>query len=163
AFLSLYSNTRKDLLFMNAADRQWRMDEMFKMREAMQRDNLDLVVGNRVDKQYTLYRKLVSHSFRIFSETLFGVPLWDPGSIKLMREPIRRIPVISTGVFEQAERIIRAHHLGYRVGKVDVDHLPRTAGKAGGASLKNVRSALRELAAFHRAYRKGELGAPADA
>ncbi len=155
AFQSLYDHTRRELLFMNAADHQWKMDEVFPMLEALRRDRLDLVVGRRVDKQYTAYRKLISHGFRIMTETLFGVPVWDPGSIKLMREPIRRIPVVSTGVFEQAERIIRAHHMGYRVGHVDVAHLPRTAGKAGGASWRNVRSAVTELFRFYAAYRRG--------
>lgn len=155
SFSSLYANTRKELLFMNAADRQWRMDELFKMLDELRAGPYDLVIGNRVDKQYTPYRKLISSSFRLLCEILFRVRVWDPGSIKLMREPIRHIPVISNGVFEQAERIIRAHALGYRISKVDVDHMPRTSGKARGASWRNVLGSARELIRFYIAFRKG--------
>ena len=136
SFMTIFGETRKELLFIIAADRQWKMEELPKMLEVMRTGPYDLVIGNRVSKQYTPYRKIISSSFRVLCETLFRVKVWDPGSIKLMRAPIREIQVDSRGVFEQAERIIRAYALGYKVTKVDVEHMPRTSGKARGASLR---------------------------
>ena len=154
AFKTIYEETRKELLFMNASDRQWRMEELFPMREALRQGPHDLVIARRVEKRYTPFRKFVSACYRISCETLFRVKVWDPGSIMMMREPIRRIQVMSTGVFEPAERVIRAHAMGYRVTKVDVEHLPRTSGRATGASWKNIRGAVRELIAFYIYYRR---------
>jgi dolichol-phosphate mannosyltransferase len=158
AFQSLYKETRKDLLFMNASDRQWRMDEVVPMLAALRGLPCDLVIGNRASKQYTPYRKIISASFRILCESLFGVRVWDPGSIKLMRAPVRLIPTESKGVFEQAERIIRAHALGYRVAKVDVAHLPRASGRAGGASWRNIVSGVADLIRFYRSFRRERAG-----
>ena len=161
SFKTIYSQARKELLFMNAADGQWSMEELFPMLEALRSGPFDLVIGNRARKHYTPYRRFVSACFRILSEKLFQVKLWDPGSIKLMREPIRRIPVDSRGVFEQAERIIRAHALGYRVAKVDVEHLPRTSGRGRGASWRNVVGGVRDLARFYIRFRRGLASSPA--
>ena len=58
---------------------------------------------------------------------------FDAGSIKLLRQDVLRIPLISRGPFREAERIIRATRRGYRVGAIEVEHHNRHGGKATGA------------------------------
>ena len=56
---------------------------------------------------------------------LLGVPTYDAGSIKaLKRELLEKIPIVSTGVFDEAERIIRATKMGYVIGSIPIRHLP---------------------------------------
>ena len=155
AMARLCSEASMDLLFLNAADGQWRMTELLPMREAMRDQALDLVIGARIQKRYTPYRRLISVLGRVLCERLFGFELWDPTSIVLLREPVRRIAVGSRGVFAHTERIVRARALGYRAGKVDVEHLPRSSGRGHGASLANILLALRECASFYAEFRTG--------
>ncbi|MDE0736896.1 MAG: hypothetical protein OSB47_13810, partial [Pirellulaceae bacterium] len=45
----------------------------------------------------------------------------------------------------EAERMIRAARRGYRIGTVDIEPERRVAGRARGASWKNVLGSLRDL------------------
>ena len=154
---ALCREARGEIVFLNASDGQWPMEELFPMLEALRRLPCDLVVGNRAVKQYTLWRKVISTSFRLFTETLYGVKVWDPGSIKLMRRPVARIVTTCSGVFEQAERIIRARAMGFRVEKVDVRHNPRTSGLARGASWRNIAAGVLECLTFRLTFRAGRV------
>ncbi|MBQ18648.1 MAG: hypothetical protein CMJ65_16170 [Planctomycetaceae bacterium] len=109
-------------------------------------DTLDIVICNRIFKRYTLYRRLVSWSYRWLPRILFGVELYDPGSTKCRRRTlIEEIPLTSRGVFAEAERMIRAVRRGYRLGKVDVRPERRLAGDPRGADFVNVVGAVIDL------------------
>ena len=102
----------------------------------------DLVVCERTFKRYTSYRKLVSRLYRLLPRLLFGVDLFDPGSTKCRRRSlVDEIPLISRGVFIEAERMIRASRRGYRLTRVEVDPERRMAGDPRGASFANVMGA----------------------
>src|SRR5262249_13599351 len=77
---------------------------------------------------------------------VFGVHTHDAGSIKLFRRELLRIPLLSRSPFREAERIIRARRLGYRIGVVDVEHHDRRGGRATGARWRRVAQSLRDLA-----------------
>ncbi len=99
----------------------------------------DIVVCNRTFKRYTMYRRVVSGLYRLLPRVLFGVELFDPGSTKCRRRSlIEEIPLISRGVFIEAERMIRAARRGHKVAKVDVEPERRMSGEPRGASLANV-------------------------
>ncbi len=109
------------------------------------RDRFDLVVGKRVVKHYTLRRALISEAFNLLPLVLFGVRTHDAGSIKLVRRELFQIPLCSRGPFQEAERIIRARRLGYRIGVVPVENRPRRGGKATGARWGLVGQAVLDL------------------
>jgi hypothetical protein len=75
---------------------------------------------------------------------LFGLVTRDAGSIKLGAREVFTCDVISRSPFAEAERIIRAHRRGYRVEFVPINFLPRTHGKAKGATLPNLIASLRD-------------------
>jgi hypothetical protein len=108
-------------------------------------DRYDLVVARRKVKHYSLVRRVVSWGFNTLPVLLFATHTYDAGSIKLVRRELYEIPVISSGVFVEAERVIRANRRGYRVGFVDVDHFPRRSGTASGARLAVVARSLIDL------------------
>jgi glycosyltransferase involved in cell wall biosynthesis len=144
ACATLYSVARGRYVFLNASDGQWRTAECLRMMAL--REQFDLIVGRRVCKRYGLRRRLVSGLFNLLPRVLFGVQTHDAGSIKLFRRDVLDIPLISRGVFREAERIVRAQRRGLRIGAVDVEHLPRHGGREGGAKLSLVAGAVADLA-----------------
>jgi glycosyltransferase involved in cell wall biosynthesis len=140
---TLFREARGVYVFLNASDGQWKTAECLRMMEI--RDRYDLVIGVRKQKHYTLWRKAVSGAFNLLPRLCFGVPTYDAGSIKLYKAEVLTIPLISRGVFGEAERIIRAERRGYRVGTIEVDHFSRTGGLATGARLSVVAVAVADL------------------
>jgi len=135
-FEELYHWANMDLVFLNSADGQWSMDTLLNMFPLTNR--YDLIVARRREKHYGPKRLLVSWLFNILPIVLFRTKTYDAGSVKLVRREIYDIPMKSNGVFAEAERIIRASRLGYRIGVVDVEHFPRKSGKATGAKFSLV-------------------------
>ncbi len=142
-FTELYRWANMDLVFLNSADGQWKMQILVEMLPLMK--DADLVVARRKQKHYRLNRQLVSWFFNLLPLLMFHSKTYDAGSVKLVRREIYEIPITSTGVFAEAERIVRARRRGYRVASVDVDHFSRTSGKATGAKFSLVMEALVDL------------------
>jgi glycosyltransferase involved in cell wall biosynthesis len=142
-FRELYHWAGMDLVFLNSADGQWKMQVLIDMLPLM--DKCDLVVARRKEKHYRLSRHVVSWVFNAVPILLFGTKTYDAGSVKLVRREIYNIPIISSGVFAEAERIIRGKRRGYLIASVDVEHFPRVAGKAMGAKPSLVIEAAADL------------------
>ena len=142
----LYASARGRLVFVNSSDGQWRCAEVLSMLAVA--DRLDLVVGRRTHKRYGPWRRIVSGAFNLLPRLLFGVDTHDAGSIKLFRRDILDLPLTSRSPFREAERIIRASRLGYRVGSVDVEHLDRRGGKASGARWRLIAQSMADLGRF---------------
>jgi glycosyltransferase involved in cell wall biosynthesis len=130
-FSELYSWAGKALVFLNSADGQWEMAVLHDL--LMSARDFDLVVGSRRNKCYGTTRKFISWAFNQLAFLLFRVRTYDAGSVKLVRREIYDIPIKSSGVFGEAERIIKASRRGYRITVMEVEHRPRVAGKARGA------------------------------
>ncbi len=139
----LYASARGKLVFVNSSDGQWKCAEVLPM--LAQSDQHDLVVGRRTHKRYGTWRRIVSATFNVLPRLLFGVDTHDAGSIKLFRREILDIPLLSRSPFREAERIIRAQRLGYRIGSVDVEHLDRRGGQASGARWRLIAQSLADL------------------
>ena len=139
-FNELYRWAKKDLVFLNSADGQWRMSTVLYLLPLI--NEYDILVGRRPDKHYGLSRHLVSWLFNLLPRVLFFTRTYDAGSVKLLRRSVYEIPIISSGVFAEAERMIRAQRLGYRIGVKDVAHFPR---KASGAKPALILEASRDL------------------
>ena len=147
SFEELYAAATKDAVFLIPGDGQYPPEALRACVPLLATH--DIVVCNRRSKRYTLYRHVISAGFRLLPLVLFGVRLYDPGSVKLVRrEIIAGVRVRSKGVFVEAERLIRAARRGYRIGKIDIEHELRSGGKARGASARLVREALRDVLAL---------------
>jgi glycosyltransferase involved in cell wall biosynthesis len=138
---ALYAAASKAWIFLNSADRQWRMDCLELMLAEALRGS-DLVVGVRTDKRavYTPYRRLLSRTYEAVVRGL-GAPVGDPGSIKLGKSELLKAPVAARGVFAEGERLIRAARAGARVTGCEVPFERRRSGKATGARADVVKTA----------------------
>jgi dolichol-phosphate mannosyltransferase len=143
---TLYATARHPWVFLNSADRQWPMQALVAMAEAVAQ-GADLVVGVRTNKRevYTPYRRVVSWTYEAVVRAL-GAPGGDPGSIKLGRRALLHAAVVADGVFAEGERIVRAARGGARVVEVPVEFVRRGAGQATGARRDVVRRAAVDAA-----------------
>jgi glycosyltransferase involved in cell wall biosynthesis len=136
-FEDLYRAAVKEYIFDIPADGEYPPEALLDILPLLA--EYDIVVCHRTFKEYTTYRHIVSYLYRLLPRLLFGVELYDPGSAKCRsKNVIEDITVTSTGVFSEAERLIRAIRRGYRIGKVDVVPGRRIAGDPQGAKISNV-------------------------
>lgn len=143
-FEELYAAASKDYIFDVPADGEYPPEALVDILPLL--DEYEMVVCHRVSKQYTIYRRIVSYLYRALPRIMFGVELYDPGSTKCRsRRIIQEITITSSGVFAEAERLIRALRRGNRLAKVDVVPQRRLAGDPQGAKLSNVMSAAVDL------------------
>jgi glycosyltransferase involved in cell wall biosynthesis len=134
---TLYRNASKDYVFTNATDLQVPMDAVDLLWPLLSRS--DIVVGQRRDKHYGLWRQMVSGLFNLLPPLLFGTPTYDAGTVKLWpRALVQSQRWVSRSPFREAERLIRAAKAGYRIQQVSIPHYPRRAGKSHGAKLSLV-------------------------
>lgn len=122
-YRELYVRARYPIIASFSLDGEWEPADLIRLVKKLEEDRFDMVIGWRTHKEYLWGRKVVSALYNFLILLLFGVKSYDAGSIKVMRkEVIERIPIISHGIFDEAERIIRASSIGYRIGVVPVTH-----------------------------------------
>ena len=152
-FEDLYAQAAKEFVFLNSTDEQWETRVLLDLLPLTA--SADIVIASRRDKHYPPVRRAVSWAFNALPALLFGVGIHDAGAVKLMRrEIITRCALVSRSPFSEAERLIRAARLGYRIVDYPVDTRPRRGGRARGADWRNVRSAAVDLVRVWLAMRR---------
>jgi len=131
-FEDLYAHAAKEFVFLNSTDEQW--DTRILLDLLPLTAAADVVIASRRDKHYPPVRRAVSWAFNALPTLLFGVRTYDAGAVKLMRRDIiTRCAIVSRSPFAEAERLIRAARLGYRIVDYPVDTKPRRGGQGHGA------------------------------
>lgn len=150
--------------FHIGADRQWRMAELPRLLARLEETGSDIVIGVRIDKQYTPWRKLVSASFNGTVALLWGKHFGDLGSIKLARTALwKQIPFEANSAFVHAQRLLIAYRNGARVTTTPVEHLPRRTGVSKFTSPLQAVRAFCELIRFRFSARSfQQLDNPGD-
>ena len=153
-FEDLYAHATKEFVFLNSTDEQW--DTRILLDLLPLTASADVVIASRRNKHYPPARRAVSWVFNALPTLLFGVRTYDAGAVKLVRrEIITRCALISRSPFSEAERLIRAARLGYRIVEYPVDTRPRRTGKGSGASWRLVRGAVTDLVRVWISFRRG--------
>ncbi|HRH94110.1 MAG TPA: glycosyltransferase family 2 protein [Candidatus Peribacteria bacterium] len=107
----------------------------------------DAVILVRKHKFYGPWRELLSCGYRWLPKLLFGVDLRDPGGAKCIRRAVLAdIRPVSSGVFRDPERMIRAVRRGKKIEFLPVDIRPRVSGVAQGGRLKLALLSVAEVA-----------------
>lgn len=120
-YRELYKKATYEGIVLFSLDGEWNVQDIQSLIKASEHN--DIVIGKRRKKNYPPGRKLLSFVYNLLNESVFGVQTFDAGSIKFIRKDIiTSIPVISHGVFDEAERIIRAQKKGYTITSIPVDH-----------------------------------------
>lgn len=149
-FEDLYAMASKELVMLLPADGQWPPDSIPKALNAL--GTHAVVIAARRHKHYTVFRLVNSWAFNTLVRCCFGIELYDIGSVKLWRRNVLQgIKVQATSLFNEAERLIKAHRAGYTMGVIYVEHRPRIAGKAQGAKLSNIITTFCDVFKFYGA------------
>lgn len=143
-FEDLFSLATKDYVMEIPGDGQIDPEVIARILPLL--DDYDMVVCRRSCKSYSFYRHLVSWAYGALPRLLFGIELVDPGCAKCRKRSILTdIPTISRSVFIEAERMIRAHLLHYRIGSINIVMRGRQGGKGSGGRLSTLLPAVRDM------------------
>lgn len=145
-FEFLYKKAKYELIFINAADGQFTIKDLPAMVKKMD-EGYDLVIGKRKNKiKYNFFRRFVSLMFNVLPKILFGVNLYDPGSNKLYKRGLlQSTKPQSKSIFSEAERIIRAYKLGFKISWVPIRHFERKKGTASSIRLKQAIDSFKDM------------------
>lgn len=127
-----------EVLIFLPADRQLSLSSISKFLKVI--DNYDLVCSYRRKRADTFCRRLVSRFYNTMLRFCFGINLHDTHSaIAVKKKVVQAIAnkVQSSCAFAGCEFILRALKQGFKVAEIEVDHLPRVAGVAKGANIKD--------------------------
>lgn len=121
---NLYQEANKEVTFFNGADNEIKMSVLPKLLQKLEEGN-DIVVAQRKLKKYNIFRAIISWSFNFLIKSFFGFDPYDAGCAKLFKTKIYKgIKVKSASVFGEAERLIKASKMGYKISSVKVTHYP---------------------------------------
>jgi len=121
-YRELYKKAKYDIIVLFSLGGEWDPHDTVSLVNQLTTTKADMVIGVRKNKSYTLPRKIVSFLYNRLTYMVFQTPTYDAGSIKAMTRRVIKLPIISKGVFDEAERIIRASKRGYRITTIPVSH-----------------------------------------
>lgn len=147
SFLDVQRAAGKEFVLLVGADGQYPSEIISTCLPHL--DAYDVIICKRRQKHYSLYRAVISGSYRWICRLLFGIDLLDPGGAKVVRRSlIDELPVRSRSVFAQPEQVIRAVWGGYRIKIVEVTCIPRQTGEAKGCNISLIIFAVKDLCAL---------------
>lgn len=122
-YRELYKLAKYEHIVLFSLDNEWDTQDIGRLLDTAWENKSDIVIGKREKKQYSLPRLFVSRIYNILTKLCFGVTTYDAGSIKYIKKSVvSNIPIVSKGVFDEAERIIRAAKKGYKIDVIPVHH-----------------------------------------
>jgi len=143
-YRELYAKARGKIVALFSLDGEWDTDDLFSLVLHQKNCGCDIVVGDRRMKHYSMFRSVVSWMYNRLTKIVFGVATHDAGSIKVFQRHVLQLPIISRGVFDEAERLIRADKAGYMMHHISISQIP-TEKKRTGISIRHIVEALVDM------------------
>ncbi len=148
-----FAEATGDLILYTDADLPFDMDELVKACRVMRHYDADIVSAYRFDRTGEGWVRVVySAIYNLLVRALFGVRVRDINfAFKLCRRRVfDHVRLVSEGSFIDAELVIRATKLGYKVVQFGVDYFPRTRGVSTLSSPAVIVKILREMRELRR-------------
>lgn len=136
---------RGEVAFYTDGDQQFDLAELDRAWPLM--SGADIVAGYRIKRADPAHRLFIAWSYNRLIRVLFGLRMHDVDcAFKLIRrEVVEVVDPTSGGAFFSAEFLLRAHHLGFRVVEIGVNHYPRTVGKPKGATPRVILRTMKDM------------------
>jgi dolichol-phosphate mannosyltransferase len=141
----LRASRGKVLAFMDG-DGQFDPRDLGRLIAAL--DHADMVAGIRKRRADPWYRSFVSGVYNRVVRIAFGIRErdFDCGLKTFTREVWNGVtPIRARSAVFNPEMFFKAHRLGFRVIQMEVEHLPRLAGRRSGGRLIPVARAMRDV------------------
>lgn len=128
-----FREAKYDYVMYTDGDNQYNVEEfrpyLSRLKEA------DILSGYAVEKAVTLRRKIQSILFNFFIRILFGINIKDINcSMKIYKKKVLdSMEIKSTSAFIDAEMLIKAKRLGFKIVQFPVTHYKREQGVASGS------------------------------
>lgn len=148
-FVTGAKHARGEWFMLIPADLALDVKELSKYFEGAAR--ADVVVGYRSNKaDYSIVRRFISWSNITLVRVLFGMGERQFQYISMYRTALLHSIAIefSSSAFFFPEILIKAKALGFRLTEVEIEYIPRQAGRATGANPRAVVRTLRDLFRF---------------
>ncbi len=156
AMKSGFAAATGDLILYSDADLPFDMTELIKAVRIQRLYDADIVSVYRHDRTTEgLVRSVYTHAYNALLFVLFGLRIRDINfSFKLCRRAIfEHITLQSEGSFIDAELLIRADRLGYRIMQFGTDYYPRVRGTSTLASPTVIFKIVSEMRSLRRELR----------
>lgn len=139
-----------DLVFFTDADLQFDAREIERLMPWV--DSYDIVSGYRAPRHDPWVRRANARAWGLALYGVFGLDVQDVNcAFKIFHKRVLdAVTIRSEGAFVNAEILVQAQRLGFRIREVPVSHFAREAGDQSGAQPRVVLRALKELARFYR-------------
>jgi len=149
-----FLNAKMEYVFYSDGDNQFDLEELKKFVSIL--PYTDIVSGFRIRKQYSNYRKFTSFIYNLILRILFKIDDRDIDcAFKLFPTKLfRQITIESKDAFIDAEIMIKARLLGYKVTEIGVNHLPRVDGISTGARPSVIFRTILEIYRYWKKYKK---------
>jgi cellulose synthase/poly-beta-1,6-N-acetylglucosamine synthase-like glycosyltransferase/glycosyltransferase involved in cell wall biosynthesis len=131
SLLEGFGYARYELLAILDADLQYPPETLTAMLRKM-RQGADIVVANRVDREVSFVRKLLSRGFSLFfSRFLHGLDCDVQAGLKVFRKEIlQHVPLAPSPWTFDLEFLVNARSCGYRIASVDMPFADRRFGES---------------------------------
>lgn len=147
ALKSGFYSAKYEWIVFTDSDGQLDFSEVAKLIEV--KNDVDIVVGYRLDRQDSLVRKLFGTGWTMLANLLLGTKVRDVDcAFKLInKKVIETIPRLEStrGGMISPELLGRAIKAGFKIKEVGVHHFSRTKGKQSGAELKVILKSFIDL------------------
>jgi len=154
ALVSGFAAATKELTFFMDADGQFDICDLRTFFLFI--DRYDAVIGYRLDRQDSSMRKLNAWGWKLLIGWMLGVHVRDLDcAFKLLHTDfLHQRPLQTRGAMINAELLYTLKQAGGTYKELGVQHLPRQAGRATGASLSVILRAFRELFSYAYKWRR---------
>jgi len=140
--------TTKDVVIYTDIDLPWDLNEIQRALHLLEYLEADMLCAFRFDRTSEGFKRILySFAYNWLIRIVFNVKMKDINfSFKVIRRQIlEAVDLKSSGSFIDAELVVKAIGLGFRVFQMGVDYFPRTRGNSTLASPAVIFKMLREL------------------
>ncbi len=138
ALKSGFYNARYGTVVYTDGDGQFDFSEVTKFLNKIK--DSDVIVGYRIKRRDSFIRVLFNKGWKLSLFAFFGLTLKDVdcGFKMVNSEVLEKIPYLqsSRGAMINAELVIKAKKMGFKIDQVGINHYPRLLGKPTGANLR---------------------------
>ncbi len=128
------------------SDGQFKFSEITKLIEKI--DEADLVLGYRISRADSVFRKLFTFAWALFPRIILGMKVKDYScGFKLIKKKVFNDiqPLVGEEKVTQIEMLVKAQRMGFKFAEVGVHHYPRKHGSQTGANIKVVLKSISDL------------------